>query len=252
MHFLRTRSAALSLALALALSSACQRAGYVAKPALAPVTAQRVESSLADDPRAAATIAPYREKVTQQMSEVLGTSPVPITKNNGESPLANLVADVQRARASRELKQTVDLGVMTNGGLRASLPAGPITMGSVFELMPFENELVVLDAPGAVVQQLFDYGARVKMAFSNSVYTVGPDGKASQILIGGQPFDPAKTYTIAISDYLAGGGDQMEFFKAIKPRSTGVLLRNAIADHIRQLTKEGKPVEARVEGRVKG
>jgi hypothetical protein len=50
---------------------------------------------------------------------------------------------------------------------------------------------------------------------------------------------------------LAGGGDNMVFFKPIKPHGTGILLRTAIADHIRQLTKEGKTVEAKVEGRVR-
>jgi 2',3'-cyclic-nucleotide 2'-phosphodiesterase (5'-nucleotidase family) len=246
-----SRLAALSLLAAVAFTPACQRAGYVAKPQLAPVTAQPVGQSLPDNPTAAATIAPYHQKVVEQMGEVLGTAPVAIGKNPGESPLANFVGDVQVLRASQELKQPIDIGVMTNGGLRAGLPAGAITTGSVFELMPFENELVVLDTPGPVAQQLFDYAAKLKMALSNVTYTVGPNGKATNILIGGKPFDAGKTYTVAISDYLAGGGDQMTFFKSIKPRSTGVLLRNAIAEHIRSLTKQGKPVEARVEGRVK-
>jgi 2',3'-cyclic-nucleotide 2'-phosphodiesterase (5'-nucleotidase family) len=245
--------AALSLLAAVALFPGCQRAAYVARPQLAPTTAQPVGSTLPEDPTATATIAPYRQRVTEQMTAVLGTAPVAITKNPGESPLANFVADLQRSRASREIGQPVDLGLMTNGGLRAPLPAGPITTGSVFELMPFENELVVLEVPGDVVQQLFTYAARVKMAVSGATYTVMPDGKPTDIRIGGQLFNPAqdRLYTLAISDYLAGGGDQLTFFKTIKPRGTGVLLRTAIIDHIRDLTKAGKPVEAKAEGRVK-
>jgi 2',3'-cyclic-nucleotide 2'-phosphodiesterase (5'-nucleotidase family) len=251
MQFLRTRLVAFSLLTASLVASACQRGAYQAKPQLAPVTAQPVSKTQPDDPKAAATIEPYRQRVNQQMNEVLGVAPVAITKNNGESPLANFVADIQRERASQALGQPVDIGVMTNGGLRASLPAGPLTLGSVFELMPFENELVVLDAPGPVMQQLLDYAARLKMALSNVTYSVGADNKPTNVLIGGKPFDPARTYTIAISDYLAGGGDQMVFFKALKPRGTGILLRNALVDHIRTLTKQGKPIEAKVEGRVK-
>jgi 2',3'-cyclic-nucleotide 2'-phosphodiesterase (5'-nucleotidase family) len=200
-----------------------------------------------------AVVTPYRQKVKQQMDEVIGTAPEAIRKNNGESPLANFVADLQRERAAKETGQPIDLGLMTNGGLRAELPAGNITVGSVFELMPFENELVVLDLPGPVLQQLFEYAAKVKMALSGATYSVGADGKPVNIRIGKEQFDPNKErlYTLAISDYLAGGGDQLTFLKPIKPRSTGVLLRTAINDHIRQLTKEGKPVQARVEGRVK-
>lgn len=252
MHLLRSRLAALSLLAALALASACQRAAYVARPTLAPTTAQPVAQTLTPDPKIAALIEPYQQQVTRQMTEIIGTVPVAITKNPGESPLGNFVADIQRQRATAATGKAIDVGVITNGGLRTpSIAAGPLTLGGIFELMPFENEMVVLDAPGPVMQQLFDYSARIKMAISGATYSVSADGKPSNIVIGGQPFNLAQTYTVAISDYLAGGGDNMVFFKTIKPRGTGILLRTAIADHIRQLTKAGKPVEAKVEGRVK-
>jgi 2',3'-cyclic-nucleotide 2'-phosphodiesterase (5'-nucleotidase family) len=243
----------LGVALAfLAVVPACQRGPYQATAQLQPTTAQPVTSAQPTDPKAEAVIAPYRQRVQQQMNEVLGKAPEAIRKNNGESPLANFTADLLRARASATLGQTIDMGVMTNGGLRAELPAGNITVGSVFELMPFENELVVLDVPGSVVQKLFDYTARIKMAVSGATYTV-VDGKPTNIYIGKQLFNPAqeRMYSIAISDYLAGGGDQLFFFKPIQPRRTGVLVRSAIEDHIKELTRQGKPVEAKVEGRVK-
>lgn len=252
MHHFRSSLAALSLFAALTLAPACQRAAYVARPTLAPTTAQPVALALTPDPKIAALIEPYQQQVTRQMTEVIGSAPVAITKNAGESPLGNFVADIQRQRAMTATGTAVDVGVITNGGLRTpSLPAGPLTLGAIFELMPFENELVVLEVPGPVMQQFFDYSARIKMAISGATYSVNADGKPSNILIGGRPFNPAQTYTVAISDYLAGGGDNMVFFKTIKPRGTGILLRTAIADHIRQLTKEGKPVMAQVEGRVR-
>ena len=187
------------------------------------------------------------------MIEVLGNAPAPLIKNPGESPLANFVADLQRVRASQVLGEPIPLGVMTNGGLRTGFVAGPITLGSVFELMPFENELVVLDAPGAVVQQLFDFAARSKMAVSGATYAITFDGQAKDIRIGEQAFDANqdRLWPIAISDYLATGGDNMSFLKALPARHTNVLLRTAIADHIRSLTKAGQPVTAKVEGRVK-
>ncbi|MCC3152604.1 5'-nucleotidase C-terminal domain-containing protein [Hymenobacter sp. BT770] len=239
--------------LALALAAGCQRAGYAPTAHFAPATSQVVGKTQAEDPAVAALIAPYHDRVTSQMQEVIGNAPAALTKMPGESPLANFVADLQRARASQALGQPIPLGVMTNGGLRAGFAAGPITLGSVFELMPFENELVVLDAPGPVVQQLFEYAAHIKMAVSGATYAVTFDGLPKDIRIGGQPFDPNqdKTWPIAISDYLATGGDNMVFFKTLTPRHTNILLRTAIADHIRALTKAGQPVTAKVEGRVK-
>ena len=251
MSFFRTRSTAFGLLLAVALLPACQRAAYQAQATLPAATAQPVGKNQPEDAKMAAEIAPYRQRVTEQMSVVLGTAPVALTKNSGESPLGNFVADLQRERAALALHQPIDLAVMTNGGLRTAFPAGPITLGTVFELMPFENKLVVLDAPGPVVQQLFDYSARIKMAVSGATYAVTSDGKPSDIRIGGQPFNPARTYAIAISDYLAGGGDNLIFFKPLAQRDTGVLLRQAITDKITALTAQGKLVQAQVEGRVK-
>lgn len=223
------------------------------KAHLAPTTSQPVGKALPEDPTAASLIKPYHDKVVSQMGEVLGTAPVAITKGNGETPLLNFVGDVQRSSAARALKQPIDLGVVTSGAVRAALPAGAITLGAVFELMPFENELVVLDAPAETVQQLFVFAAKVKMPVSGATYTVGPDGLPTDIRLGGQPFNAAtnRRYTIATSDYLAGGGDRLDFFRAIEPRHTGLLLRSVIADHIRALGKAGQPVEAKVEGRVK-
>lgn len=253
MSFPALRQALLLGALALT-APACQRAAYVPTAHFVPVTSQPVSKTQAEDPAMAAIIKPYHDKVTAQMAEVLGTAPVALVKNTGESPLANFVADLQRERATQALHAPIAMSVMTNGGLRAGFAAGPVTLGSVFELMPFENELVVLDAPGPVVQQLFDYAAHIKMAVSGATYTVTFDGLPKDIRIGGELFDvnQNRTWPIAISDYLASGGDNLSFFKGLTPRHTGILLRTAIADHIRDLTKAGQPVTARVEGRVRG
>jgi len=249
MRLLRPAAAGL---FALLVATACQRGPLTATAHLpATTTSQPVSNAVVPDAGAEAFIKPYHDKVLAQMQEVLGMAPIALGKNPGENPIVNFVADLQRTAAAEALHQPIALGVMTNGGMRAALPAGPITLGNIFELMPFENELMVLDAPGPVVQQLFNYAAPVHMAVSGATYTVGPDQRPQNIVIGGQPFDPAKTYSIAISDYLAGGGDNMVFLKTVVPRHTGLLLRTAIADHIRALTKAGKPVTAAIEGRVK-
>ena len=228
----------------------CQPRAYQATIRPAPVSTEQVTASAPVDPAVEALVAPYRQQVEAQMHEVLGTAPVAINKNNGESPLGNFVSDLLRARASAALQQPIDLGVMTNGGMRVGIPAGKITVGDIFELMPFENELVVLDAPGPVVYQLFQYAAPIGMAVSGASFRVSTAKKPVDIRIGGQPFDSTRTYSIAISDYLAGGGDYLTFFRPLKPRDTGVLVRSAITDHLRQLTAQHQPATAKVENRV--
>jgi len=238
--------------LSFGLATGCQRGPLVATAHLPATTSQPVSSAQAPDAGAADYIKPFHEQVERQMQVVIGTAPVALGKNPGENPIVNFVADLQRTAASQYFKgQPIDLGVMTNGGMRNALPAGPVTVGNVFELMPFENELLVVDAPGPVVAQLFDYAAPVRMAVSGATYTVGPDGHAQNVRIGGKPFDPSRTYSIAMSDYLAGGGDHMDFLKGAPIRHTGLLLRTAIIDHIKALTAAGQPVTASIEGRVK-
>ena len=105
-----------------------------------------------------------------------------------------------------------DICLLNNGGLRTTLPKGNITKGRIFELMPFENELVVLTISGEKTQGLFDFLARVNgMPLAGA--EMGIDNKNPvSIIIGGEAFDPGKTYRVLTSDYLAEGGDKMRFF----------------------------------------
>ncbi|AKD03373.1 5'-nucleotidase [Pontibacter korlensis] len=238
------------VALALTLSLVgCQRP-WVTSPTPG-TTDVPVDKTITPDTQMEAQIAPYREEVTVKMSEVVGTAPVALSKGDYESPLGNFVVDLQLAQAEPLYGKPIDLSLTTNGGLRMPLPEGDITTGHVFELMPFENELVVLTLRGETVKQLFDYAAERKNApIGNASYTVS-GGKATDIKINGKPFDPSQTYTLVTSDYLAGGGDDLKMLKdAEKTEKVGMLLRDAILQQIRQLTAAGKPVTAQSGKRV--
>lgn len=227
----------------------CQRP-WQASPSLAQ-TDVAVDNTLTADPAAESLIAPYREQVTVKMSEVVGTAPVALGKGAYESPLGNFVVDLQLAQSEPIYGQPIDLSVTTEGGLRVPLPEGNITIGHIFELMPFENEMVVLTLSGEAVQQLFDNAAERKIIYiGNATYTVDK-GKATDIRIKGQPFDLKRTYTLLTSDYLAGGGDNLNMLKnPVKYEKVGLLLRDAILQHIQQLTAAGKPVTAPAGKRV--
>lgn len=236
--------------LALSLSMVgCQRP-WVASPALSS-TDVPVDQSITPDPELEAQIAPYREEVTVKMSEVVGTAPVALSTGKYESLLGNFVVDLQLEQSAPLYNKPIDLSLTTNGGLRVPLPQGEITTGHVFELMPFENELVVLTLKGETVQQLFTYAADRKNApIGNATYTV-QNGKATKIKINGKLFDPSQTYTLVTSNYLAGGGDDLKMLQdAIKYENVGLLLREAILQQIRQLTAAGKTVTAETGNRV--
>jgi 2',3'-cyclic-nucleotide 2'-phosphodiesterase (5'-nucleotidase family) len=250
MRYFRWRPYFQSFSLVFLLLS-CQRTWQPAAQ-LRPEARLPVNTAVAADVAAEAAIIPYRQKVEQRMSEVIGQAPTELKADAIESPLGNFVADLQRSQAAALLGRPIDMGLMTRGGLRYIIPQGNITVGDIFELMPFENELLVLTLSGATVEKLFQFGASKKiLALSNATFAI-QNNQATNILIGGKPFNKDQMYTLAISDYLANGGDNLGFLKeTTKTEKAGILLRDAIIKHIQQLTAQGKSVEARVEGRVK-
>jgi len=240
----------LGIALVALLVGACQPLAWQASPILAN-TDLPVDSTVTADPQTESIIAPYRQQVTEKMSEVVGFAPVELRKGDFESPLGNFVVDLQMAQSQPLYGKPINLSLTTNGGLRQPLPKGEINVGDVFELMPFENELVVLTLDGSTVQELFDYAVEKKWApIGGATYTV-KNGKPTEIKIGGELFDPAQSYTLVTSDYLAGGGDDLNMLKkATKTEKVGLLLRDAILQQIRQLAAAGQPVTANTATRV--
>ena len=212
-----------------------------------------IGNTLASDTAVENFIAPYKAKLDARMNEVIGYSPEELTRAYGESTLGNFVTDLMQQQADIYYEGTVDVAVTTFGGLRAPLPKGDITVGHVYELMPFENELVIVKVTGQTLQKLFDLAAAKRIAFiSNARYTMQA-GRAFDIKIAGEPLLPTKIYSVAVSDYLANGGDQMNFFKeGEKALVLGITVRDAILNHIKALTAIGKPVTSKIEGRVYG
>lgn len=96
------------------------------------------------DADAVAILKPYKEKIDNMMYEVIGTSEQKMDKGHPESLLSNLVAEVLRQAAVKVQDKPADMGLVNMGGLRNILPAGDITVGTVYEILPFENSLCVM------------------------------------------------------------------------------------------------------------
>jgi 2',3'-cyclic-nucleotide 2'-phosphodiesterase (5'-nucleotidase family) len=152
----------------------------------------------------------------------------------------------------------VDAAFMNHGGIRLNqLPKGDVTTGKIFELMPFDNLLVIQKMKGSVLQEFLDLCASqggwpvagITMQIKNN--PAGQTGKkAINVLIGGKPIDPEKTYSIINSDYVANGGSDAEMLKAISQISNGYLMRDALFDYIKWLKSQGKNINANIEKRV--
>ncbi|MBL4624664.1 MAG: 5'-nucleotidase C-terminal domain-containing protein [Flavobacteriales bacterium] len=207
-------------------------------------------------------IEPFRTELEKSMNEILNRSDVVMEKPDRaaenippENLLGNFVAglsfEVGQGLYSPEDGKPIDFCVLNNGGLRSSLPKGDITRGKIFELMPFENELVVLTLSGETTKKLLDYIGRWE-GIPVSNISMAIQGKESKnIKIGGKYFDVSNTYKVITSDYLANGGDNMTFFSEnLKTESVGIKLRDAIIKYVVEENAAGRNITSSLDKRI--
>ena len=194
---------------------------------------------------------PFKKQVDTKMNVVIGRAAETMRGHAPESLLSNFSADVYRQSASDYLKSEVDIAIVNLGGLRTIVPAGDITIRKVFELMPFENELVVVYLKGDNLNALCQYFASTGGEGVSGLRFKIENKKAVEIQIGGQPLDTNKLYSIATNDYLAGGNDKMVALALHEKRvNTGIKVRNMLLDFIKTETAKGKVIRAELDGRV--
>lgn len=200
---------------------------------------------------------PYAENLYKSMNDVVGWADESLDKKQPEGALGNFMVDAFLTMARENYQVPVDIAILNNGGIRLTqLPKGEVTRGKVFELMPFDNLLILQKIKGDVLQQLLDKMAGAGgwpvagMSMQIKAYNGQAGKKAVNVLIGGKPLDQSQTYTMANSDFLANGGDNLDMLRSIPQISNGYLMRDAIIDYIYKLKSEGKNIRGKVENRV--
>lgn len=200
-------------------------------------------------------IKPYADSVVATMNEVIGHAPMLMEKGRPQSTLGNFAADALRAMGEQAYGHAMDLGLTNNGGIRNVLPDGDVSVGTMYSIFPFENELTILEMKGSDVLDLINSLAGKKLeAMSGMNVTLELDGDrvyASSIKVGGKPVDPERIYYVATIDYLAEGNSGMgALTKAVKTTKTGILLRDLMIDYIKQLTARCEEIKADIDDRV--
>ena len=198
-----------------------------------------------------AYLQPIKRRIDEKMNIVIGKVAETMRAHAPESLLSNFSADVYRQAAYNFTGDKVDIAVVNLGGLRTVVPAGDITIGKVFELMPFENELVIVWIKGDKLQELLDFFASVGGEGVSGVRMEISNGKAVNISIDGKPLDVTKLYSIATNDYLAAGNDKMFQLAQYEKRvNTGIKVRNMLLDYIKNETKKGNMIQSKLDGRI--
>lgn len=199
------------------------------------------------------TIQPYKQSLDGKMHEVIGNAPVSLTKKTPEGTLGNFFAEAvfKTVKKLPNIDTTITFAMFNNGGLRTSVPQGDVMVGGMYELMPFENKLVLVKLTGERLLKLLNYIADKEGAPVAGIRFIIAGKKAIEIFINEKPFDINNTYYVATSDYLAGGGDK--FFNADENNTiikTDILLRDILINYCKYLYKQNKPITATLDGRI--
>ena len=198
-----------------------------------------------------AFLEPLKQKIDAEMNVTIGQAAETMKGYAPESLLSNFCADVYRQTATDFLGQKVDISIVNLGGLRTVVTSGNITIGKVFELMPFENELVIVWLKGDKLRDLLEYFASMGGEGVSGLHMEIQQGKAVNVTIEGKPLDTEKLYTIATNDYLASGNDKMiQLAQYEKQINTGIKVRNMLLDKIKLETKKGNKIQSKLDGRI--
>jgi 5'-nucleotidase len=196
------------------------------------------------DPEALRAVEPYRAKIENQMNTILGeaTAAFPrLVQDGGE--ILNLVADAYRSVTGTQI------ALVNVGGVRTSLPAGPITYGKIFEILPFENTLVTMKINGTQLKRSLgvDLTAVSGLRATFDLRKPKDERLVSVTLEDGSPIVDTTTYTITINDFMQAGGDgYSEFANGTDVKDTGIRWRDVVIDYI----KAKKTVTPVNDGRI--
>jgi 5'-nucleotidase/UDP-sugar diphosphatase len=216
-----------------------------------------VGPELAKNAEILALMQTYVDQVDAVLSEVIGKATAVFSNDNTrkmETAIGDIVTDSQKwFIEARGL--AVDFAFQNGGGIRATLGDGEIQKQTVYEILPFDNSITLVDLKGTDVIALFDkaatnVGAGAMAQVSKEVkFTINGDAKTvAELLINGKPVDPNKVYKVATNSYLAAGGDGYAMFtNNTNLYETSLMQRDAFIDYVIYL---GGTISPKTDGRI--
>lgn len=204
----------------------------------------QITDSLSSDSEIENFIKPYRNHIQKDLDSVLAYSKDTYSKSDGEfnTAIGNFMADAVFDEANPIFKsrtgKNIDMVLLNHGGIRSILSKGNITTRTAFELMPFENSIVVAAIKGSQIDSLVAYLSKAKKAhpIAKLKLALDKDFNITETSINGEKIDSKKTYYVATNDYLYNGGDGMTFFQPNEGLYVlDYKIRNALIDYFKKV-----------------
>lgn len=203
--------------------------------------------------------------LNEKLSQVVATTsfdltindPVAVTEDgkairiirNAETNLGDLCADAYRAQSG------ADVAIVNGGGIRVTIPAGEVTLNDILKVHPFGNSMCVIEVTGQQILDALEFGSKdvpgefggflqvsgmtyeihtyipssVKMDEAKMFVSVDGEYRVKNVMVGGEPLDLEKTYTLASHNYkLKNKGDGYTMFDGCTILQDEVKLDNQV------------------------
>jgi len=175
-------------------------------------------TGITPDPAITETLARIKAEQAMLLGRVVAVGPMDLDAERAhirtrETNFGRLCADALRHMTG------ADIAIINGGGIRRSIAKGEITKGDIIAAIPFADAVATKEATGAQIMEILEHGFRGLPAENGAFPQISglqvrvdpakPAGKrvASALLPGGKPLDPQRRYILAVSDFLAAGGD---------------------------------------------
>ena len=190
-------------------------------------------------------VKPYSDNINKDLNNVLAycTETQDKSKGTWQSNIGNLLAEITFELGNpvfqKRENKTIDVCLLNHGGIRAVIPKGDVTTRTAFEVMPFENSLIIVGLTGKEIKTLAEYIIKEKKPhplYGMKIYIDKNTLAINKIEINDKPLDENQLYYVGTSDYLANGGDNMTFFKESKIKfDMEYKLRNMMIDYFKKV-----------------
>ncbi len=215
-----------------------------------------------EDEQVKARLAEYAGPMKEMMNTVIAKAGKELVRGNNRGP-GPIVADSMLVKTRTA---GVQIAIQNTGGIRRDIPAGDISVAEVYELLPFNNTLVIIDLTGNQLLSALEESIDFQLAGGNRgthLYVAGISFRIDESAKKGMrirdamvqmsdgnysALDGANTYRIVTSSYLAGGGDGMYIFRqAAGYRSdTGFIDAEVLIEYLKGLGTVTAPTEKRI------
>lgn len=239
----------LAVLLAIFCLFACRSTNYLSS--IEP-DKQTINSEIAEDESITALIQPYKVKLDAKMNQVIGKTDVDLKKKRPESTLGNFMADAIQRQTEKNLGESIAFAIQNYGGIRIpQITKGDITRGKIYELMPFDNTVVILslnkDEVTELVQHITSGGG---WPVSSTIKIVQNDKGDLDITIREKPLEKNQIYKVALPDYVANGGSDSKFLIGKPQQELSIYIRDVLIADVEEHTANGKVIESKIEGRM--